>query len=146
MERECHTGRFCWLAHPTPIPSPGALIRVFLHTKTPPQSYLRLAHARSLPSTPPSRCFLRVFLIKDRWPVGQHFPCSSPFFLVSLANREASVQVNWLHRQAAGSIIPRPSLPNHSRSSLSCVTYLHSFSGLPVTRLYYMGPVGCPHT
>jgi hypothetical protein len=34
IERECHTGRFCWLAHPTPILGPGwgSVIRVSLHT------------------------------------------------------------------------------------------------------------------
>jgi hypothetical protein len=62
IERECHTRAVSvgWriLRRSQAL---GLLIRVSLHTKTPLQSYLRIAHARSLPSTPPSRCFLHVF-------------------------------------------------------------------------------------
>jgi hypothetical protein len=54
-----------------------------------------------MPSTPPSRCFLRMFLKNDCWPVG--LPHLSPFSLLVLPGGKQAPLVIWLHQQAAGS-------------------------------------------
>lgn len=145
IERECHTRAvFVGWRILRRSQALGLLIRVSLHTKTPPQSYLRIAHARSLPNTPPSRCFLHVFL-KIAGPLDSTLSCSTPFWLLVRPAGKQAPQVIWLHRQAAGS--------SHSlffaSEPLPFIFILRDISALfpdPVTRLHYMVPVGCPHT
>ena len=100
----------------------------------------------------PSRCFLRVFLKKDCWPVEQHLSLLLSFFLVSSASREASAASQLVtstgggqHHSSSFASEPLPSifilrdisalLPGSSHTSL-----LHGPRRLPAYII-----CSCPH-
>jgi len=87
----------------------------------------------------PSRCFLRMFLNMIAGPFKSTSSRSSPFSLLVRSASKRRRLSGCIDRRRAAVIIPRPSLPNHSRS----IFILRDISALfpdPVTRLRYMVP------